>query len=71
MKIYFATGNSGKVENARNILSDCEIEQLDVETVEPQSGSIEESLFQRLSRQLKNLILVKMCFLLRMIPVFL
>ncbi|QGA80660.1 non-canonical purine NTP pyrophosphatase [Candidatus Nanohalobium constans] len=42
MKIYFATGNSGKVEHAQNILSECEVEQLDVETVEPQSGSIEE-----------------------------
>lgn len=42
MKIYFATGNSGKVEHAQSILSGCEVEQLDVETIEPQSGSIEE-----------------------------
>ena len=42
MKIYFATGNSGKVEHAQNILSDCDVKQVDVDTVEPQSASIEE-----------------------------
>lgn len=36
MKIYFATGNSGKVENADQVLGDdFEVEQLDIETVEP------------------------------------
>lgn len=40
MKIYSATGNSGKVEHAQNILSDCDAEQLDIETVEPSIDSI-------------------------------
>ena len=42
MRIYFATGNSGKVEHAQNILSDCRVDQLDVETVEPSVDSIED-----------------------------
>jgi len=54
MKIYFATGNSGKVENARNILSDCQVEQLDVETFEPQSGSIEEIAESKVKQAVKK-----------------
>lgn len=43
MKIYFATGNSGKAKHASEILGDrFEVEQVDIETVEPQSKSIEE-----------------------------
>jgi len=54
MKIYFATSNSGKVENARNILSDCQIEQLNVELVEPQSGSIEEIARSKVKQAVKK-----------------
>lgn len=54
MKIYFATGNSEKVEHARNILSDCDIEQLDVETVEPQSGSIEEIALSKVEQAVEK-----------------
>jgi XTP/dITP diphosphohydrolase len=42
MKIYFATGNSGKVQHAQNILSDHEVRQLDIETVEPSVDSIKQ-----------------------------
>ncbi|EHK02468.1 hypothetical protein HRED_04373, partial [Candidatus Haloredivivus sp. G17] len=42
MKIYFATGNSGKVQHAQNILSDHEVQQLDIETVEPSVDSIKQ-----------------------------
>lgn len=42
MKIYFATGNSGKVHHAQNILPNYEVEQLDIETMEPSIDSIEE-----------------------------
>jgi XTP/dITP diphosphohydrolase len=42
MKIYFATGNSGKVQHAQNILSDHEVRQLDIETAEPSVDSIEQ-----------------------------
>ncbi len=43
MKIYFATGNSGKAKHASEILGrQFEVEQVDVETIEPQSNSIEE-----------------------------
>lgn len=39
MKIYFATGNRGKVEHANEILGDgFEVEQLDIETMEPSTG---------------------------------
>ena len=41
--IFFATGNRGKVEHAANILGDeFKVRQVDVETVEPSIGSIEE-----------------------------
>ena len=43
MKIYFATGNSGKAKHASEILGEkFEVEQVEVETIEPQSKSIEE-----------------------------
>ena len=42
MQLYFATGNSGKVRHARNILPEFKVIQLDVETVEPSNESIEE-----------------------------
>lgn len=43
MKMYFATGNSGKAKHGSEILGDqFEVEQLDIETIEPQSKSIEE-----------------------------
>ena len=54
MKIYFATGNPHKVEHAQNILSDCDIEQLDVETVEPQSGSIEEIALSKVEQAVEK-----------------
>ena len=54
MKIYFATGNAGKVKEARSILSDCEVEQLDVETVEPQSGSIEEIALSKVEQAIEK-----------------
>lgn len=42
-KIFFATGNEGKVEHASNILGEkFEVRQVDVETVEPSIDSIEE-----------------------------
>jgi XTP/dITP diphosphohydrolase len=42
MKIKFATGNSEKVEHAQNILSNQKVRQLEIETKEPQSESIQE-----------------------------
>jgi XTP/dITP diphosphohydrolase len=43
MKIYFATGNSGKAKHASEILGEqFEVEQVDVETIEPQSKSIKQ-----------------------------
>jgi XTP/dITP diphosphohydrolase len=54
MKIYFATGNSGKVKEARSILSNCEVEQLDVETVEPQSASIEEIALSKVEQAVEK-----------------
>ena len=50
MRIYFATGNSGKVEHAQNILSDCRVEQLDVETVEPSVDSIEDIALSKIEQ---------------------
>ncbi|MFQ3308160.1 MAG: XTP/dITP diphosphohydrolase [Candidatus Nanohaloarchaea archaeon] len=42
MKIYFATGNSGKAKHASEILGDqFEVEQLDIETIELSVDSIE------------------------------
>jgi XTP/dITP diphosphohydrolase len=54
MKIYFATGNSGKVEHAQNILSDCEFEQLDVETVEPSIDSIEDIALSKVEQAVEK-----------------
>ena len=54
MKIYFATGNSSKVEHAQNILSSCDIEQLNVETVESQSGSIEEIALSKVEQAVEK-----------------
>lgn len=54
MKIYFATGNSGKVEHAQNILSDCDIEQVNVDTIEPQSGSIEEIALSKVEQAVEK-----------------
>ena len=54
MKIYFATGNSGKVENGRNILSDCSVEQLDVEMFESQSGSIQEIALSKVGQAVEK-----------------
>lgn len=43
MKLYFATGNSGKAKHASEILGEqFDVKQLDIETVEYQSMSIEE-----------------------------
>ncbi len=43
MRIFFATGNSGKVKHASEILGEqFEVEQIEVEAFEPQSKSIEE-----------------------------
>jgi len=43
MKLYFATGNSGKARHASEILGKrFEVNQLDIETVEYQSMTIEE-----------------------------
>ncbi|MFB6209377.1 MAG: non-canonical purine NTP pyrophosphatase [Candidatus Nanohaloarchaea archaeon] len=42
MKLYFATGNSGKVEHARKLLPKFEVEQLEADTVEPQEATLEE-----------------------------
>ncbi|MFB6166875.1 MAG: non-canonical purine NTP pyrophosphatase, partial [Candidatus Nanohaloarchaea archaeon] len=41
MELYFATGNEGKVEDAREILEQ-PVEQVEVEVVEPCLDSIEE-----------------------------
>lgn len=54
MKIYFATGNSGKVEHAQNILSECEVEQLDVETVEPSIDSIEDIALSKVEQAVEK-----------------
>ncbi|WEL19201.1 non-canonical purine NTP pyrophosphatase [Candidatus Nanohalococcus occultus] len=53
MKIYFATGNSGKVNHADNVL-DCEVEQLDIETVEPSIDSIEDIALSKLEQAAKK-----------------
>lgn len=44
MELYFATGNAGKVEDARNILKDTDVtvKQLDVDVLELQDASLEE-----------------------------
>ncbi|MFB6203886.1 MAG: non-canonical purine NTP pyrophosphatase [Candidatus Nanohaloarchaea archaeon] len=42
MKIFFATGNEGKVRHADRILEDVKVRQADVETIEPSLDSIEE-----------------------------
>lgn len=43
MKIFFATGNSGKVKHASKILGDdFKVKQIDIDTVEPSIDSIEE-----------------------------
>jgi len=54
MRIYFATGNSGKVEHAQNILSDCRVEQLDVETVEPSVDSIEDIALSKIEQAVEK-----------------
>ncbi|MFB6174516.1 MAG: non-canonical purine NTP pyrophosphatase, partial [Candidatus Nanohalobium sp.] len=42
-RIFFATGNKGKIEHASNVLGDeFKVKQVDVETVEPSIDSIEE-----------------------------
>lgn len=44
MKLYFATSNAGKVQDAQEILADVEVtvEQLDADLIEPCSDSLEE-----------------------------
>jgi len=42
VRILFATGNSGKLEEARQMLPGADIRRLGVETVEPQEGSLSE-----------------------------
>lgn len=44
MHIHFATGNAGKVEDVRAILSNLEVkvEQLEVDTMEPQDRTLEQ-----------------------------
>lgn len=42
MRVLFATGNSGKLEEARQMLPEADIRCLEVETVEPQEGSLSE-----------------------------
>lgn len=43
MKIFFATGNEGKVKHASEILGDeFKVKQVDLETIEPSIDSIEE-----------------------------
>ncbi len=54
-RLYFATGNSGKVEHARNILPDnFEVKQLDIETVEPSIDSIEEIAESKVEQALEK-----------------
>ena len=54
MKIYFATGNSGKVEHAQNILSGCDVKQLDIETMEPSVDSIEEIALSKVEQAVEK-----------------
>jgi XTP/dITP diphosphohydrolase len=42
VRILFATGNSGKLEEAMQMLPGADIRRLEVETVEPQEGSLSE-----------------------------
>lgn len=44
MKLYFATGNTGKVEDVQAILQDLDItvKQVSVDAIEPQEASLEE-----------------------------
>ena len=42
MRILFATGNSGKLEEAMQMLPGADIRRLEVETVEPQERSLSE-----------------------------
>ncbi|MDY6773688.1 MAG: non-canonical purine NTP pyrophosphatase, partial [Candidatus Nanohaloarchaea archaeon] len=44
MQLYFATGNAGKVDDAKAILDDvdAEVEQVDVEVREPQDAAIDD-----------------------------
>lgn len=53
MKIYFATGNSGKVEHADNIL-DRDVEQLDIETIEPSVDSIEDIALSKIDQAVEK-----------------
>lgn len=57
MTIYFATGNSGKVKHAQNILPDQEMRQLDIETVEPSVDSIEQIALSKVEQAKEELAL--------------
>ncbi len=63
MKIYFATGNSGKVEHLQNILTGFEVVQLDVDTVEPQSESLEEIVTAKIEQAVEKVDTVEDGFL--------
>jgi XTP/dITP diphosphohydrolase len=54
MKVYFATGNSVKVEHAQNILSDFDVKQLDVETIEPKSAPIKEIALSKVEQTVEK-----------------
>ncbi|MEF8880438.1 MAG: non-canonical purine NTP pyrophosphatase [Candidatus Nanohaloarchaea archaeon] len=54
MEIFFATGNLGKVEHAQNILSDCEVKQLDIDTVEPSVDSIEDIALSKVEQAVEK-----------------
>ena len=64
MKLYFATGNSGKVEHARNILPDFfKVEQINVETIEPSIDSIEHIAKSELQQVLEKKELENSCII--------
>jgi inosine/xanthosine triphosphate pyrophosphatase family protein len=43
VRILLATGNPGKLEEARQMLLDTEIQRLEADTVEPQKKSLSET----------------------------
>lgn len=55
MRIYFATGNSGKVQHAQNIIPEHEVQQLDIETVEPSVDSIEQIALSKVEQATEEL----------------
>lgn len=54
MEIYFATSNSGKVDDVEAILPDASVERLDVDVMEPQEIPLEEVARFKLEQALEQ-----------------